>query len=226
MEPTHRIVLASASPRRRRLFTWLGLPFEVHQVDTPESLDSPLARDPAALAVSLAREKSDAVCAAGQDDDAVVLTFDTIVSLGDEVLGKPADIDDAWRMLRQLSGEIHQVHTGCTILVPGLREPYSFAVSTDVRMHELSNERIRQWMTSGEFMGCAGAYNIEGQVAAVTCDQCYQNVTGTPLCHLYRALNRPRVAEHLPAPPASPVRRCDTALARTCTLGPGLAGTD
>jgi septum formation protein len=214
--------MASASPRRRRLFEWLGLPFEVHQVDTPESLDSPLARDPAALAVSLAREKSDAVRAAGLDDDAVVLTFDTIVAHGGQVLGKPSDVDDAWRMLRRLSGQVHQVHTGCAILAPDVSEPYSFAVSTDVRMHELSDERIREWMASGEFMGCAGAYNIEGQVAAVTCDECYQNVTGTPLCHLYRALSRPGIAEHLPARPVSPMHRCDMALGRTCRLGPGL----
>lgn len=225
MRPSNRIVLASASPRRRRLFTWLGLPFQVHQVDTPESLDSPLAHDPGALAASLALEKSDAVRAAGQDDDAIVLTFDTVVAHGGQVLGKPSDVDDAWRMLRQLSGQTHQVYTGCAIRLPGDDAPICFSVGTDVQMHELSDERIREWMASGEFMGCAGAYNIEGQVAAVTCDQCFQNVTGTPLCHLYRALSRPEIAAHLPAAPVSPVLQCDAALQRACRLGPTLTGT-
>ncbi|MHB9002876.1 MAG: Maf family protein [Coriobacteriia bacterium] len=226
MRPSNRIVLASASPRRRRLLAWLDLPFQVHQVDTPESLDSPLADDPGALAVSLALEKSAAVRAAGSDDDAIVLTFDTIVAHRGEVLGKPSDVDDAWRMLRHLSGQTHQVFTGCAISLPGGDAPESFWVGTDVQMHELSNERIEEWMASGEFMGCAGAYNIEGQVAAVTCEECFQNVTGTPLCHLYRMLNRPEIAAHLPALPVSPVRQCDLALGRVCKLGPRLLGTD
>lgn len=224
MKPVQRIVLASASPRRRRLLTWLGVPFEVHQVDTPESLDSPLASDPASLAISLAQEKSAAVRMSGHDNNAVVLTFDTIVAYGQEVLGKPEDIDDAWRMLRQLSGQTHQVHTGCCIATPDNPVPYSFAVSTGVQMHTLTDERIREWMASGEFMGCAGAYNIEGQVAAVTCNECYQNVTGTPLCHIYSALSSPEISRHLPVAPISPLMRCNQALRRTCRLGPKVTG--
>lgn len=224
MKPVQRIILASASPRRRRLLTWLGVPFEVHQVDTPESLDSPLASDPASLAISLAEEKSAAVRESGLDRDAVVLTFDTIVAHGAEVLGKPGDLDDAWRMLRMLSGQVHQVHTGCSISTPGSASPYSFAVSTDVQMHALSDERIEEWMAAGEFMGCAGAYNIEGQVAAVTCDQCYQNVTGTPLCHIYQAMSLPEIARHLPGAPVSPLARCNQKLERTCRLGPRITG--
>ncbi|MDZ4177611.1 MAG: Maf family protein, partial [Coriobacteriia bacterium] len=97
------IILASASPRRRRLFSWLGLPFESISVDTPESLASPLAADPPALAISLAEEKMDAARTV-VNRDALVLTFDTIVVLDAALLGKPADEDDARRMLRSLSG--------------------------------------------------------------------------------------------------------------------------
>jgi septum formation protein len=216
--PPH-IILASASPRRRRLFSWLGLPFESISVDTPESLASPLATDPPALAISLAEEKMDAARTV-VDPDAVVLTFDTIVVLDSALLGKPADEDDARRMLRSLSGRTHQVVTGCAVSPQADGPAGAFAVVTDVRMRDLSNSRIDEWMAQGEFAGCAGAYNIEGQVADVTLGECYQNVAGIPLCHLAVALGAPGVADRLPAPPLKPVAVCDKALGRCCALGP------
>lgn len=222
METISRIVLVSASPRRRRLLSWLGAPFEVASVDTPESLDSPLAADPAALAISLAEEKAEAAIAEGLADGALVLTFDTIVVLDGAVLGKPAHEPDAWRMLRALSGRTHQVVTGCTIVCDGSRLR-SFAVVTDVQMQTLSDCRIEAWMAMGEFMGCAGAYNIEGQVAEVTGSECFQNVTGTPLCHVYSALRElPEGCAQLGF--ENPVATCDAALSRTCALGPIVTG--
>lgn len=224
--PLTHLVLASASPRRRRLLGWLGLPFEVTSVDTPEDLESPLASNPPALAASLAEEKALAVRSAATHQDALVLTFDTIVVLGGEVLGKPLDLDDAWRMLRALSGRTHQVVTGVGLMCPG-GDPRTFAVTTDVRMRELTDRDIEAWMAGGEFMGCAGAYNIEGQVAQVTTSECYQNVAGLPLCHLHAALSGslpglrpPCLAEE----PASPIAPCDAALGRTCKLGPQVVG--
>ena len=218
MEPATRIVLASASPRRRRLLSWLGLPFEVDAFDTPESLDTPLAADPEALAISLAEEKAAAALAAGAGDDALVLTFDTIVVLDGGVLGKPADEADAWRMLRSLSGRTHQVVTGCTIARPG-EALHSFAVVTAVQMQALTDCRIEAWMAMGEFMGCAGAYNIEGQVAEVTDSECYQNVAGLPLCHVFVELKR-LSSEGLVLDARAPLATCDAALCRSCRLGP------
>lgn len=220
MKPTARIVLASASPRRRRLLSWLGLPFEVDAFDTPESLDTPLAADPSALAISLAEEKAAAALEAGAGDDALVLTFDTIVVLDGEVLGKPVDEADAWRMLRSLSGRTHQVITGCTIARPG-EAFHSFAVATNVQMQELTDCRIEAWMAMGEFMGCAGAYNIEGQVAEVTDSECYQNVAGLPLCHVFAELER-LASEGLLLDAREPVAACDAALCRSCRLGPAV----
>lgn len=224
MESARRIVLVSASPRRRRLLAWLGTPFEVAAVDTPESLDTPLAADPSALAISLAQEKAEAAVAQGLARDALVLTFDTIVVLDGAVLGKPRDEPDAWRMLRSLSGRTHQVVTGCT-LVCNERTSHSFAVVTDVQMQTLTDCRIEAWMAMGEFMGCAGAYNIEGQVAEVTESECFQNVTGTPLCHVYSALQE---LPHGCAPSgfANPIAACDAALGRTCKLGPIVTGAE
>ncbi len=222
--PATRIVLASASPRRRRLLSWLGLPFEVAAVDTPESFDTPLAADPAALAISLAEEKAAAALDEGLGHDALVLTFDTIVVLGNELLAKPVDEADAWRMLRALSGRTHQVVTGCTVVCPGERSPRSFAVTTDVQMKQLSDCRIEAWMALGEYMGCAGAYNIEGQVAEVTADECYQNVAGLPLCHVHAELSRGEAAPCTPGTTQNPVQRCDAALQRLCRLGRSITG--
>ena len=223
-----QLVLASQSPRRRRLLKWLGLPFTVTAVDTDESLNTPLAADPPALAISLAAEKA----AAARSDlgavlgaDALLLCFDTVVVLGGEVLGKPTDADDARRMLRELSGRTHQVVTGVALLGPGESQPQTFATATNVTMRQLSDADIEAWMAQGAFMGCAGAYNIEAQVAEVTDDECYQNVAGLPLCHLYaRLVGDAAVHAMLPGEPAVPVAQCDAALGRRCTLGPKVVG--
>jgi septum formation protein len=223
-EDSPRILLASQSPRRRRLIEWLGLPFDAAAVDTPESLDTPLAADPSALAVSLAAEKARAALdELPQAADALVLCFDTLVVLDGRVLGKPIDVDDAWMMLRGLSGREHVVVTGVAATPPGAREPVTFCAATRVQMRDLSNADIEAWMRQGTFLGCAGAYNIEAQVAQVTLDACYQNVAGLPLCHLYAALvSDPALWAALPCEPTAPVAACDEALCRSCQLGPHL----
>jgi septum formation protein len=216
-----RVVLASQSPRRRRLLGWLGLTFEAMSVDTPEDLSGPLASDPPALAACLAAEKASTARASGQTDDALVLCFDTIVVLDNRIIGKPSTIPDAWDMLRGLSGRTHEVITGIATLCPADENPEVFSVATPVRMKHLTDEDIEEWMARGEFMGCAGAYNIEGQVAEVDLDQCHQNVAGLPLCHLFAAMSG-GVTPCLASKPTSPVPSCDAALRRTCGLGPRL----
>lgn len=196
------------------------MPYRTLSVDTPECLDSPLASNPSALATALASEKACAVRDARIAEDELVLCFDTIVVHDGAVLGKPADVQDAWAMLRSLSGRTHGVVTGCALLAPGESNPITFAVTTAVQMHDLSDGHIEEWMGRGEFLGCAGAYNIEGQVAAVTDEECYQNVAGLPLCHLAVALRSSALAPWVPAGLRSPVPSCDAALCRTCKLGP------
>lgn len=225
--PPAEVVLASQSPRRRRLLEWLSLPFVATAVDTPENLDSPLASDPEALACSLAAEKAVAARSEGHGSDDLMLCFDTIVVLDGELLGKPADEADAWRMLRALAGRTHQVVTGVAALTPDLAEPHTFAVTTDVAMRPLDDRQIEEWMALGTFLGCAGAYNIEAQVAEVGCRDCYQNVAGLPLCHLFAALTRDAALRAwLPAEPTSPIAACDAALDRTCELGPRVVAGD
>jgi septum formation protein len=222
--PSARLVLASQSPRRRRLLAWLGLPFEVAAVDTPEELDSPLAERPARLAAHLAAEKAVAAHAEGFGEDALVLTFDTIVVHEGALLGKPRDVPDAWRMLRSLAGQTHQVVTGVALMCATDEAPRTFSVTTSVAMKPLTDCQIEAWMAFGEFMGCAGAYNIEGQVAEVSDDECYQNVAGLPLCHLCAALAAAEAPACLEARPHSPIGACDAALGRSCRLGPRIVG--
>ncbi|MGB4592597.1 MAG: Maf family protein [Coriobacteriia bacterium] len=207
------VVLASASPRRRRLIGWLGLDVAVTSVETAEDLAVPLV--PAALTAAIAAEKALEVPADGR----LVLAFDTIVVLDDKVLGKPADETDARRMLRALSGRAHEVVTGVALCEPDSNDIRTFSVTTRVDMHALSHDEIDAWIAQGECLGCAGAYNIERHLASVGVDECFQNVAGLPLCHVYAALAEGDV-RGLPEGLTRPVEACDATLGRTCALGP------
>lgn len=209
------IVLASASPRRRRLITWLGLDVRSMSTDTHEDLTRPL--EPAHLATSLAADKASEARASGESG--TLLAFDTIVILDGAVLGKPSDMAVARRMLDALSGRTHQVITGVAILGPDADTPITRPVTTDVRMRMLDAGMRETWLASGEALGCAGAYNIEHHLASVADDECFQNVAGLPLCHVYRML----ASGDAGAPPEAltpPVEACDSALGRRCRLGP------
>lgn len=213
------IVLASASPRRRRLIGWLGLNAHLTAHDLPEDLSLPLPPD--ALAARLAADKVRAARAEGAEG--LVTGFDTIVVLDGTILGKPANLDEARQMLTSLSGRMHEVVTGVALLEPDASAPRTFAVTTRVRMHALSDADIESWAAEGELLGCAGAYNIERHLASVSTDECFQNVAGLPLCHLYRELASGTV-RGVPEGLTAPVARCDAALGRTCTLGKELCG--
>lgn len=215
------IVLASASPRRRRLVTWLGVEVATTAADTPEDISVPLPPD--ALVMSLAAEK---VIAAREADgiDTLVLAFDTVVVLDGAVLGKPLDVADARRMLAALSGRTHEVVTGVALLEPGAADPRTLAVTTRVAMRVLDEETLEAWVTGPECLGCAGAYNIEHHLASVDDDECYNNVAGMPLCHVYAELASGRIAG-VPAGLTPPVAACDAERGRRCGLGPRLCGT-
>jgi septum formation protein len=215
------LLLASASPRRRRLLAWLGVPYDVTSVETPEDLTGPLRSLPPVLARSIAAEKASVARTAvgASQSDALgggptILSFDTIVLADRRILGKPIDLDDAWKMLRLLSGRTHEVITGVAILRPEDVEPRTFAVTTVVRMRALTDDDIQAWVDEGELLGCAGAYNIERHLASVDDGECYHNVAGTPLCHVYRELTRSGI-EGL----TSPVAACDEARCTRCSLG-------
>jgi len=183
----HRLVLASASPRRRELLAQAGFSFEVHPAHIPE--DPLPAEDPIAYVVRLAREKAGAVFAQlsgtqlSSDGAAAlqVLGADTTVTLDNHILGKPEDPADAARMLRMLSGRTHRVITGVAVITSNTTEVA--AEVTGVQFLTLSDEEIAEYIATGEPMDKAGAYAIQGRAARwiPRVQGCYFNVVGLPI---------------------------------------------
>jgi septum formation protein len=188
------LVLASASPRRQEILRNAGIPFTVQAADIDET---PLKDEPPRdCAERLAREKALAVWRMRPGD--LVLGADTIVVVDGAILGKPADGDDAARMLRLLSGKVHQVITGvCVVGAVGSSqsassEPEARTASetTLVTMNDLSGAEIRGYVATGEPMDKAGAYAIQGiasrWIPRIEGD--YSNVVGLPMALVYRML--------------------------------------
>lgn len=176
-------VLASQSPRRKALLEQLSIPFTVRVADIDESMDDALPPQQEVARVS--RNKAFAVSRTPED---IVISADTIVVCGKEVLGKPKDEADAYRMLRLLSGNCHQVMTGVTVLKADLCQ--SFTEITDIYFRELSDTEIRRYIVSGEPMDKAGAYGIQSGAASFVrrLEGDYYNVVGLPLCRLWQTL--------------------------------------
>ncbi len=157
---THpRVVLASASPRRRDLLTLIGIPHEVRPADVDESLRPD--ESPAAYVERLARDKATAL----GDRDAVCIGSDTTVVVDGEVLAKPESTADAARMLRRLSGRSHTVLTGVAVAWQGRVE--SGVEEVAVTFRPLSDDDIAGYVATGEPMDKAGAYGIQGYGATI-----------------------------------------------------------
>ena len=179
-----KLILASASPRRRELLSLTGLPFTVMAGNGEEIIST---EDPARAVSELSRQKAEAVLLRAEDGDTVI-GADTVVALDGRILGKPADEADAFRMLRMLQGRDHAVYTGVTILKKNSgTAPVTFAERTAVHVLPMSDEEIRAYIATGEPMDKAGAYGIQGRfavyVAGIEGD--YQNVVGLPVSRLY-----------------------------------------
>ncbi len=201
MNGMQTIVLASGSPRRRRMFADLQLPFEVIPADIDERMNED--EKPAEFARRAAEEKGRAVAeqlrAAGKEP--WIVAADTVVVLGDEVLIKPRDPGDAKAMLQKLSGRTHTVITGWTVG----RESQSWRVEhaeTSVTFHALTQRQIDDYVATGEGMDKAGAYAIQG-IGAFLVDRIegnYYNVVGLPISHVVRALLRVGAIPTFPMP--------------------------
>lgn len=156
------IILASASPRRKRLLNMLGMEFEVIPADVPERQEP--GELPETMAVRLAREKALAVASANVGKP--VLGADTVVVVDEDVLGKPADAHEAERMLRRLSGRAHRVFTGVA-LVDGAGAVHERYDATRVWFRELTPDVIEAYVATGESMDKAGAYGVQGYGAVL-----------------------------------------------------------
>jgi septum formation protein len=176
------LILASASPRRHELLIAAGIPHLLRAVSLPE--DQMPGENPVSLVQRLAREKAAAAHRPGE----VVLGADTEVCIGNQVFGKPSDEEDAARMLRLLSGKDHWVHTGICILT-SYREIVDVA-STKVSFAHLTEPEITEYTRSGEPLGKAGGYAIQGLASKFvrSIEGCYHNVVGLPVSLVYRHL--------------------------------------
>lgn len=174
-----RLILASASPRRRELLAQAGFNFEVMPAHINEDLHT--GEDPIDYVVRLAREKAEAVYAQIRNAEAIVLGADTTVTLDGHILAKPEDAEDAGRMLRLLSGRTHRVITGVAIASASGVEVA--AEVTGVQFLTLNDEEIAAYIAAGEPMDKAGAYGIQGYAAKwiPRIEGCYFNVVGLPL---------------------------------------------
>ena len=180
------IILASTSPRRKELLGQIGLKdYRILSPDVEEVLDEMLP--PAQLVEGLSRQKALAVRGRVEDDD-VIIAADTVVSLEGEVLGKPADEMDAFKMLSALSGNRHQVYTGLTV-IRGEQVVTEHEMTT-VTFRDLDPEEIEHYIATGEPMDKAGAYGIQGIGALLVSgiDGDYFNVMGLPVYRLGRIL--------------------------------------
>ena len=188
------LILASASPRRQELLHSAGISFVVQAADIDET---PLAGEAAReCAERLAREKALAVWRVRNKEalpEDVFLGADTIVVADELILGKPRDADDAVRMLRMLSGRVHQVITGvCLMGSSESAKPRIGSETTLVTMNELSDVEIREYVATGEPMDKAGAYAIQGRASRwiPRIEGDYSNVVGLPVALVWRVLSR------------------------------------
>ena len=185
----HKIILASNSPRRKELLAGLDVQFEVRVL---KGIDEsyPATLPTAEIAEYIAQKKAAAYRETIAADE-LVITADTIVVLGDEVLGKPKDAADARRMLRELSGQTHQVITGVVLTTKERQE--HFSVVSNVTFKELTDDEIDYYVETYKPMDKAGAYGIQewiGYVGVTRLEGSYFNVMGLPVQRIYEALRR------------------------------------
>lgn len=183
-----KIILASASPRRRELLEQGGIPFTV----IPSQAEEKITMTQPGLAVE---ELSYLKCCdiyEKLDEDVVVIGADTVVASEDKILGKPSSKEDAVKMLQSLQGKAHEVYTGVTIMIREgeKKRKKTFHEKTKVVFYPMSEEEIRSYVDTGEPMDKAGAYGIQGKSAVfikeISGD--YNNVVGLPLARLYQEL--------------------------------------
>jgi len=185
------IILASSSPRRRKLLKKLNIEFLVEDSRVKEVVNK--NDPPEQIVQKLASDK--ALDIAGKNGKSIVIGADTIVVFGDEILEKPANRDHALEMLKQLSGKTHHVYTGVAIVKNdkrgNIKSKTTFFECTEVTFGRLETDEIRRYIDTGGPMDKAGAYGIQdnwGAVFVKKIDGDYYNVMGLPLHHLYHEL--------------------------------------
>lgn len=180
-----KAVLASASPRRKELIKLIFEDTEIRPADCDETLPGNIAaRD----AVEYLSKIKNFACAENGAENELVISADTVVAVGDTILGKPKDKDDARQMMKVLSGKVHQVYTGVTLSLNGKEK--TFSEKTDVTFYDLTDDEIEEYISTDEPYDKAGGYGIQGKagllVKGINGD--YYNVVGLPVSRLEREI--------------------------------------
>jgi MAF protein len=210
-KPVTRLVLASASPRRRELLQLLGIP---SQIVVPQTAEGTVQCSDAATQASVLAEMK-ALSVAPQGHEGIIIAADTLVVLRGRVIGKPTDTASARDTLVALRRGEHQVVTGLAVILPGTSTPILQAVETQVWMRQYGDEEIARYIDRGEPFDKAGAYAIQDPEfdPVERIEGCYANVMGLPLCHLFTTL---RDAASLHFPP--PVAACEGHTRHRCSI--------
>jgi septum formation protein len=183
------VILASASPRRRKLLKQMNLNFKVLKVDVDESPES--NEKPAHLVKRLSRYKLKKAVETNQKG--IFITADTVVVLNGKIIGKPCDKKDAEKILKKLSGNTHSVYTGFSVYNSFNGKMITGYEKTLVTFRKLGLHEIRDYIASGSPMDKAGAYGIQDDYGAVFIEKisgCYYNVVGLPVSKIYQSLLR------------------------------------
>jgi len=183
-----KIILASASPRRKQLLEQVGLIFDIVSSDVNE--DVLIHHDPLKNIQELALHKAQNV--AGKVRGGIIIAADTQILINGQVLGKPIDRADALNMLLRLSGKTHKVITGVALLDAQTGIEETWVETTHVTFRELTLDEIITYLETGEYEGKAGAYGIQGRAAVFVekIEGCYFNIVGLPLSRLMQRLRR------------------------------------
>ena len=187
-----QIILASGSPRRKELLSWLGLDFEVLVPEVNENvLDGESPKD---YCTRLSQDKARNIFSI--HSDALIIAADTVVVLNSTILGKPADNNDAVNQLRLLQGTMHEVYTGYTII--NEKQLITRAIKTRVFFKEMNDFEISWYISTGEPLDKAGSYGLQG-IGSLFVDRIegsYTNVIGLPLSDLYNDLKVFGIIQH------------------------------
>ena len=187
------IVLASGSPRRKELLAKTGLKFSVVVSGGEEKAET---SDPAETVEKLSLDKASAVAdlLQAEKEPQLIIGADTVVACDGEILGKPSDREDAFRMLWKLQGQTHQVYTGVTLLLKKKHtwQAHTFSEKTDVQFYPVSREELLAYIETGEPMDKAGSYGIQGGFGIYVKGVCgdYNNVVGLPVGRLVYELKK------------------------------------
>ena len=187
----NKIILASQSPRRKQLLEWAEIPFRIIIQPTDESYPASMPVPDVPVHIALHKAKAVQELLKGMQKQTTILAADTVVVLGDTIIGKPKDREDAINILRSLSGQEHKVITGVVILKD--EDVIAFADTTSVLFHDLTTEQISFYVDKYQPYDKAGAYAIQewiGVVGIKKVEGDFYNVMGLPVSRVVQELNK------------------------------------